>query len=141
MWSAVVGVPIVSNVMQGFNACCFAYGQTGAGKTHTMQGELAAAADGSVGAQGGLMPRMFEHIFAQIEQREAQGAAGSRQYKCECSYLQIYNESISDLLQPASKNLKLRYRSEGEADDKEELIYVEGLEWQSVVNGVFCITH
>lgn len=59
---AVVGVPMVSNVMQGYNACCFAYGQTGAGKTHTMQGELQAGKD-EPGNMRGLAPRVFQQIF------------------------------------------------------------------------------
>ena len=36
----MAGAPIVDNCMAGYNSCVFAYGQTGAGKTHTMQGRL-----------------------------------------------------------------------------------------------------
>jgi len=37
---AVAGHPIVENCIAGYNSSIFAYGQTGAGKTHTMQGSL-----------------------------------------------------------------------------------------------------
>jgi Cdc6-like AAA superfamily ATPase len=42
-WPAGAGKPIVDNCMGGYNSSIFAYGQTGAGKTYTMQGPLAAA--------------------------------------------------------------------------------------------------
>lgn len=66
---------MVNNVMQGYNACCLAYGQTGAGKTHTILGDLrkpaaaAAAGDGDEAAAErtypgmGLAPRLFHRIF------------------------------------------------------------------------------
>lgn len=44
--TAVVGRPIVENVLSGYNSCIFAYGQTGSGKTHTMLGQLDPAATG-----------------------------------------------------------------------------------------------
>ena len=59
---AVAGQPMVSNVMQGYNACCFAYGQTGAGKTHTMQGELGSQS-GCTHEMRGLAPRVFQQVF------------------------------------------------------------------------------
>lgn len=37
---AVAGMPIVEHCLAGYNSSIFAYGQTGAGKTHTMQGSL-----------------------------------------------------------------------------------------------------
>jgi kinesin family member 11 len=54
---------MVSNVMQGYNGCCLAYGQTGAGKTHTMQGELALGPAGEPNPLRGLAPRVFEQVF------------------------------------------------------------------------------
>ena len=126
---AVVGAPIVNNVMQGYNACCFAYGQTGAGKTHTMQGKLTAEPDGSPNTQLGLTPRVFQQIFQAIEAREGDDQGCQRQYTCQCSFLQIYNESISDLLAPGDKPLALRY-------DPSNNVYVENLSWKQVLNGV-----
>jgi kinesin family member 11 len=54
---------MVNNVMQGYNGCCLAYGQTGAGKTHTMQGELALGPAGEPNPLRGLAPRVFEQVF------------------------------------------------------------------------------
>jgi len=44
--TAVVGRPMVENVLSGYNSCIFAYGQTGSGKTHTMLGQLSPLASG-----------------------------------------------------------------------------------------------
>lgn len=44
---AVVGRPMVENVLSGYNSCIFAYGQTGSGKTHTMLGQLDAITAGT----------------------------------------------------------------------------------------------
>jgi kinesin family protein 3/17 len=50
-----VAAPIVSGVLEGFNGTIFAYGQTGTGKTYTM--------DGKKGDSRGITPRSFEQIF------------------------------------------------------------------------------
>ena len=132
---AVVGQPVVNNVMQGYNACCFAYGQTGAGKTHTMQGELAMTADGAQNPLRGLTPRVFQSIFQTIESREGEDQQGGpRQYTCKCSFLQIYNEQVSDLLQPTDKPLALR-------NDAKNGVYVEDLSEEVVVNGVSALRY
>ena len=147
---------MVSNVMQGYNACCFAYGQTGAGKTHTMLGELGADASGGPNELRGLAPRVFHQVFQvrvsrktdlglmlsrdwwstlshmslqAIENKEGDTAGAQLQYTCRCSFLQIYNEQISDLLLPAEKPLDLRY-------DSESGVYVENLTEHVVVNGM-----
>lgn len=62
---------MVANVMQGYNACCLAYGQTGAGKTHTILGDVGDLRKPSGrGDQAdapppgmGLAPRLFRRIF------------------------------------------------------------------------------
>ncbi|CAF4248994.1 unnamed protein product [Rotaria socialis] len=79
--------PLVENVLEGYNATVFAYGQTGCGKSFTMQG---LPAPGS--PQRGVIPRSFEHIF------EASSVAAGTKYLIRASYLEIYNESIRDLL-------------------------------------------
>ncbi|WAR03486.1 KRP95-like protein [Mya arenaria] len=74
---------LVDNVLQGFNGTIFAYGQTGTGKTFTMQGvkndpELR-----------GVIPNSFEHIFNHISNSENQ------QYLVRASYLEIYQDLSS----------------------------------------------
>ncbi|KAK9817020.1 hypothetical protein WJX72_008464 [[Myrmecia] bisecta] len=81
--------PIVDAVLDGYNGTIFAYGQTGCGKTYTMEGS-----DGNKG----VIPNAFQHIFADI----ANG--GAREYLVRASYLEIYNEDIRDLLAATSQH-------------------------------------
>lgn len=74
--------PLVESVLQGYNGTIFAYGQTGTGKTYTMEG---VAKDPE---KQGLIPRSFEHIFSHIAQSR------DRQYLVRASYLEIYKEQI-----------------------------------------------
>jgi len=80
------GKPIAESALQGFNGSIFAYGQTGSGKTHTMQG---LASDGR-----GLIPRVLEQCFAGLNQLRLEGATAV----ASCSYVEIYNELVYDLL-------------------------------------------
>ena len=66
---------------QGYNAAIIAYGQTGTGKTYTMEGE-------QHGPERGIIPRAVEDVFAYIENDTAPGS----KYLVRASYLQIYNE-------------------------------------------------
>ncbi|XP_058062945.1 osmotic avoidance abnormal protein 3 [Anopheles bellator] len=88
---------LVESVLEGYNATIFAYGQTGCGKSHTMQGTTynVAAVDPNNANNIGIIPRSFEHIF------EAISLANEVRYLVLVSYLEIYNETIRDLLQPA----------------------------------------
>ena len=105
-------VPILNSVLEGYNGTIFAYGQTGTGKTWTMEGE-------DTEANKGLTPRRFRYIFETIDKTE------STQYLVRASMLELYNENINDLLDPAGKNLNIR-------EDKETGFYVQGLSNQVV---------
>ena len=81
-------MPICDSVMEGYNGTIFAYGQTGTGKTFTMEGmndppELR-----------GIIPRAFHHIFDLIDSRGGQ----TTEFLVRASYLEIYNEEVRDLL-------------------------------------------
>jgi hypothetical protein len=78
---------LVENVLEGFNGTVFAYGQTGCGKSYTMQGPADAGPDGR-----GVTPNAFVHIFDAVK------ASTDVQYLIHCSYLEIYQEVIKDLL-------------------------------------------
>ncbi|CAH2010925.1 unnamed protein product [Acanthoscelides obtectus] len=78
--------PLVESVLEGYNATIFVYGQTGCGKSFTMEG----IKDNP--AQKGVISRAFEHIF------EAISVASGIKYLALVSYLEIYNEHIRDLL-------------------------------------------
>lgn len=74
--------------MAGYNGTIFAYGQTGCGKTHTMIG---VKGDYS---QRGIIPNSFDHIFGYLD--DANNI--QKKFLIRCSYLEIYNEQIRDLL-------------------------------------------
>jgi kinesin family protein 3/17 len=84
--------PIVESVLEGYNGTIFAYGQTGTGKTFTMEGK-----DDPPSLKG-IIPRTFDHIFERIT-----GMGVNKQFLVSVSYLELYNEEIRDLL---SKNFK-----------------------------------
>ncbi|EJC99085.1 kinesin-domain-containing protein [Fomitiporia mediterranea MF3/22] len=77
----------VEAAMNGYNSVVFAYGQTASGKTYTLTG---------TDEQPGIIPRAMKDVFAFIRRTP------SREYLLRCSYLEIYNEAIFDLLAPPS---------------------------------------
>lgn len=93
--------PLVSSVLEGYNGCIFAYGQTGTGKTFTMEG--IRGNDELVG----IIPRSFEQIWLHINRTE------NFQFLVDVSYLEIYMEELRDLLKPSSKNLEVRESGSG----------------------------
>ncbi|KAG5835962.1 kinesin-like protein KIF3B isoform X2 [Anguilla rostrata] len=91
--------PLVDSVLLGFNGTIFAYGQTGTGKTYTMEGVRHDP------ERRGVIPNSFEHIFTHISRSQNQ------QYLVRASYLEIYQEEIRDLLfKDQSRRLELRER-------------------------------
>ncbi|CAJ0918210.1 unnamed protein product, partial [Mesorhabditis belari] len=101
--------PLVENVIEGYNGTVFAYGQTGAGKTFSMQGVM------EVAAQRGIIPRAFEHIFL------ATATTPDTKFLVHCSYLEIYNEEVRDLLGDV-RDQKLDIKEHSERG-----VYVAGL--------------
>ncbi|KAK1394515.1 kinesin-like protein KIN-12E [Heracleum sosnowskyi] len=115
----VAGVPMVENCISGYNSCMFAYGQTGSGKTHTMLGDIEGGTRRH-SVNCGMTPRVFEYLFSRIQkEREARREEKIR-YTCKCSFLEIYNEQILDLLDPSSINLQIR-------EDTKKGVYVDNL--------------
>jgi len=91
--------PLVESVLNGYNGTIFAYGQTGTGKTFTMEG---VRSDPEL---RGVIPNSFDHIFTHISRTHDQ------QYLVRASYLEIYQEEIRDLLaKDQKKKLDLKER-------------------------------
>jgi hypothetical protein len=93
--------PLLSTVLNGYNACIFAYGQTSAGKSHTMlgpNGGTHAAFDMSKD-QWGVIPRAAEYLFGEMYKAADEG---NLSYKVKASFVQIYNENLYDLLKESS---------------------------------------
>jgi kinesin family protein 3/17 len=90
----------VLSVLEGYNATLLAYGQTGTGKTYTMEG----FSNGLNDPQKGIIPRSMEEIFSFIENT----SNTSKTFMVRASYLQIYNEVITDLLKKDMTPLQIR---------------------------------
>ncbi|KAF5447057.1 hypothetical protein F2P56_032636 [Juglans regia] len=82
--------PIVNEVLEGYNCTIFAYGQTGTGKTYTMEGG-ARKKNGEFPNDAGVIPRAVKQIFDILEAQNAE-------YSMKVTFLELYNEEISDLL-------------------------------------------
>ncbi|XP_038584818.1 kinesin-like protein KIF15-A [Micropterus salmoides] len=102
---SIVAKNIVESCMNGYNGTIFAYGQTGSGKTFTMLGP--SELDNFTDELRGVIPRSFEYLFFLIN-REVERSAKSKSFLCKCSFIEIYNEQIYDLLDTASASLFLR---------------------------------
>lgn len=90
---------LVESVLGGYNGTIFAYGQTGTGKTFTMEGVR------NDPVLRGMIPNSFDHIFTHISRTHDQ------QYLVRASYLEIYQEEIKDLLaKDHKKKLELKER-------------------------------
>jgi hypothetical protein len=88
--------PLLSDALNGINCAIFAYGQTSAGKTHTMLGpdggNNMASADPTL---LGILPRAVEFIFSELNRLVLEQGV---RMQVKVSYMQIYNEVIHDLL-------------------------------------------
>lgn len=131
---AYVGLPVLRNVLDGYNGCILAYGQTGSGKTFTMmgppsvctgpggkssnQGQNEANSEAILGVEG-IIPRLVRDLFEQLHQKHMQD--DSHSFKLELEYYEIYNEKVLDLLSSTSDD-PLRIRQHTERG-----VYVEGL--------------
>ncbi|KAG7227843.1 hypothetical protein INR49_013637 [Caranx melampygus] len=102
--------PILPHILNGQNASVFAYGPTGAGKTHTMLGSS---------EQPGVIPRAVREVFKLVKAKDDDSEDGW-DYSIGMSYLEIYNEKVLDLLSPGSQDLPIR-------EDKDKNILIPGL--------------
>eukprot|EP01102_Stenamoeba_stenopodia_P004878 TRINITY_DN1532_c0_g2_i1.p1 TRINITY_DN1532_c0_g2~~TRINITY_DN1532_c0_g2_i1.p1 ORF type:complete len:1861 (+),score=489.46 TRINITY_DN1532_c0_g2_i1:320-5902(+) len=87
-----LGREVLQNAWEGFNTSLFAYGQTGSGKSYSMLG---------YGEDKGIIPRVCEELFVAMRKLDDPNMF----FKVEVSFMEIYNESVKDLLDP-KKNSK-----------------------------------
>ncbi|XP_037091354.1 LOW QUALITY PROTEIN: osmotic avoidance abnormal protein 3-like [Pollicipes pollicipes] len=112
--------PLVEGTLEGYNGTIFAYGQTGCGKSFSMQGIPDPP------TQLGLIPRAFEHVFDVIS------TSTETKYLVHGSYLEIYNEEIRDLLgNDPKKKIELK-------EHPEKGVYVQDLSRQPCHNKDDC---
>ncbi|KAJ8364366.1 hypothetical protein SKAU_G00131970 [Synaphobranchus kaupii] len=115
--------PILPHLLNGQNACVFAYGPTGAGKTHTMLGTQ---------EEPGVIPRAVREVFRLVRVQEKEG--DDWDYTIDMSYLEIYNEKVLDLLSPSTQDLHIR-------EDKDRNILIPGLTHTSLSSFLDFHTH
>ncbi|KAL3586523.1 hypothetical protein D5086_013390 [Populus alba] len=102
---------VVSGAMEGINGTIFAYGVTSSGKTHTMHGDQRSP---------GIIPLAVKDAFSIIQETP------NREFLLRVSYLEIYNEVVNDLLNPAGQNLRIREDAQG--------TFVEGIKEEVVLS-------
>ena len=102
--------PLVESTLQGYNSTIFAYGQTGCGKTYTM---LGVPSDPDL---RGIIPNSFAHVFGCIADAQKE-----KMFYVQCSYIEIYNEEIRDLLK-YDPTVKLELK-----ESKDKGIFVKNL--------------
>ncbi|KAJ0402444.1 hypothetical protein P43SY_000597 [Pythium insidiosum] len=114
-----IGAPILDRAFGGYNGTIFAYGQTGSGKTFSMTGVRGN------GELEGLIPRMNKAIFERVQKEKAEDP--NKLFLVECSFFEIYNEIIYDLLDSSGNSKK----NKGGLEIKEHAvlgIYVKDLQ-------------
>ncbi|KAL4808936.1 P-loop containing nucleoside triphosphate hydrolase protein [Aspergillus unguis] len=99
---------LLDSVLDGYNATVFAYGATGCGKTHTITGTP---------QQPGIIFLTMQELFERIEER-----SGEKHTELSLSFLEIYNETIRDLLVPGGAKGGLSLR-----EDTNKAVSVSGL--------------
>ena len=109
---------ILKDVLKGFESTVFAYGQTGTGKTHTMEGMIDSP------EQRGIIPRAATSIFASLQDK------AFIEKTVSVSYLEIYNQDLNDLLLPAGGATKSKLRIVEGAGNAG--VYCQGLTSQPV---------
>ncbi|GAA5834148.1 hypothetical protein JCM3766R1_004472 [Sporobolomyces carnicolor] len=87
------GKDLVLDAMEGFDAVIFAYGQTASGKTFTLSGDR---------SNPGIIPQAVSEIFTYIRDHS------EKEFLLRASYLEIYNETLKDLLDPDAGPVKIR---------------------------------
>ena len=109
-----IGEPILKNFIGGYNCTIFCYGQTGAGKTHTMMGPLDQLFEEESPSHG-LIPRIIHYIFNEKEKvyniitNNTTEKCKNIKYQVKTCVMEIYQEQIIDLLNqlPNNQNNKL----------------------------------
>ncbi|XP_039704802.1 centromere-associated protein E isoform X3 [Pteropus medius] len=120
-----IAVPIIDSAIQGYNGTVFAYGQTASGKTYTMMGS-----DDYLG----VIPRAIQDIFQKIKKFP------DREFLLRVSYMEIYNETITDLLCNTQKMKPLIIREDFNrnvyvSDLTEEVVYTPEMALKWITKG------
>ena len=122
VYQTSVGESVKRNIFRGCNTTIFAYGQTGTGKTYTMDGPSPVENTSSdPNDDEGIIPRAIYDLFGSKEFHQGES-------KIHMTYIEIYNDSIRDLLGPddeSSENMQLENEGDSVAVKKISSIEVK----------------
>nr|CCA19178.1 kinesinlike protein putative [Albugo laibachii Nc14] len=126
--------------LDGFNSTLFAYGQTGSGKSYTMFG-IENDSDkhkliSKQNNQAGVIPRAVKDIFAGIARFSSDDGSTERNTQATlfCSFVQIYNEHVYDLLRDERMENPLEI-----VEDRKNGMYVNGISEYAVHTVADCM--
>ncbi|VFQ94815.1 unnamed protein product [Cuscuta campestris] len=115
--------PLVDDALEGYSCTVFAYGQTGTGKTYTMEGEVGKEKNGELKKNAGVIPRAVEQIFKKLESEKAE-------YTMKVTFIELYNEEITDLLSsPEDEEPKTAVKL---MEDGKSAVFIRGLQEETV---------
>lgn len=103
-------------MLAGYNCTIFAYGQTGTGKTYTMSGDMKES-HGTYAETAGIIPRALYNLFSHLESEGGE-------YTVKCSFLELYNEELRDLLS-VDDNVQVKIYDDS---SKKRAIVIQGME-------------
>jgi len=138
--------PLIERCLEGYNATVLAYGQTGSGKTHTIMGPSTALQDGE---SAGLIPRAVRTLFDSL-QKQSVDTVGKEQphdlemdqtvydYEVRVQFLELYGETIRDLLTPKPSSEKLTIRDIG--NEEPEVLGATQQRVDSADEALLCLT-
>ncbi|CEP63378.1 kinesin motor protein CIN8 LALA0_S08e01046g [Lachancea lanzarotensis] len=89
-----IAEPLFRDFLKGYNCTVLVYGMTSTGKTYTMTGDERLY-DGELSQAAGIIPRVLFKVFDALED------ANSDDYMIKCSFVELYNEELKDLLDEA----------------------------------------
>lgn len=118
--------PIIDRCLDGYNGCVFVYGQTASGKTYTMQGPPNASEK-----EKGIMMRATDQIMKHV--KDASRENDGLKFSVSASYLEIYQETLRDLLCSPEEQGELRIRIDPESIAGNEL-HIEGITNRQLIN-------
>ena len=117
---------LIESVIEGFNATVFAYGQTGCGKSFTMEGPTSDLPIDQ-NEMAGIIPRACADLFDSVALSDS-----GKKFLVHASYLEIYNENVRDLL--ADKNNAVKPLDLKEHPDRG--VYVKGLTMHRITTAI-----
>ncbi|XP_078442011.1 ATP binding microtubule motor family protein [Wolffia australiana] len=114
-----LAMPVVLDAMNGINGTILTYGQTGAGKTYSMEGPNIS---GYRGEKKGLLPRAVDKLFEQIKHSEE-----TTKLTVKISMVEIYMEKVRDLFDLSKDNLQIK-------ESKTQGIFLSGVTEVTISN-------